>query len=240
MFHHHPHPQADRLVHVARSQLGYHEGRANGHWDNVEKYAPQVAGLSWAQGQPWCDVFVAWCFLRAGLEELLPLVSASVAASTASWRKIDRFSQYPAYGAQALFGLNGDEHTGIVVAYDADRVTTIEGNSNTDGSAEGWGVVKNTHQRRDPWVYGYGYPDFAEGIESADPGYPPYGSTPNVHKPYFGGHSPAVPESRGPLVDKLVVDTGEALQRAHAGFRRRQLQAALDALERIHAHPVIR
>lgn len=159
-------PELDKLIGIAVGQIGYHEGRSNGHWNNIEKYAAQVPGLSWANGQPWCDVFVAWCFKQAGLLDLIP-VSASVAASEAEWKKRGRWSEYPAIGAQVIFG-NG-EHTGTAIAFDANEVVTVEGNTNNNGSAEGDGVYKKIHQRRDPWVTGYGVPKFSQGVISADP-----------------------------------------------------------------------
>ncbi|MDR3080468.1 MAG: hypothetical protein LBV60_05990, partial [Streptomyces sp.] len=80
-----------------------------------------------------------------------------------------RFSEYPAVGAQVFFGPGGGTHTGLVYAYDATYIYTIEGNTNTSGSAEGDGVYLKKRARRDSYVYGYGYPSFAAGIVSADP-----------------------------------------------------------------------
>jgi len=51
----------EKLLNVARAEIGYHEGSGNytkyaeGNWDN------QFYGWD-LQYQPWCDVFVDWCF----------------------------------------------------------------------------------------------------------------------------------------------------------------------------------
>lgn len=159
---------ARKVIAVATKQIGYREGFSNGHWNNKEKFAAEVPGLAWANYQPWCDVFVAWCFAQVNALDLIP-VSASVAESRDEWKKRGRFSYRPGIGAQALFGINGDEHTGIVKAYTKKYVVSIEGNTNDDGSAEGNGVYRHTRLRHSNEVYGYGYPKFPEGIVNADP-----------------------------------------------------------------------
>ncbi|MBO0918838.1 CHAP domain-containing protein [Streptomyces laculatispora] len=101
-------------------------------------------------------------------------VTASCATATSWWKQQGRWSDYPAVGAQVMFGPGGGSHTGIVIAYDATTITTIEGNTNTSGSAEGDGVYRKVRQRRDAYVYGYGYPAYPAypgGIKSADSGW---------------------------------------------------------------------
>lgn len=163
---------AREVIRAARGEVGYHEGRSGGHWNNREKYAAEVPTLAWvsAGGYAWCAVFVCWCFNKAGALEIIPGgPTASVAHFRDYAKQAGRFSEYPAVGAIILYGQNGDAHTGIVVSYDDTSVVTIEGNTNADGSPEGDGVYRKVHRRTDDWVYGYAYPDFPEGIDSADP-----------------------------------------------------------------------
>ena len=166
---------ADKITQTARAEIGYHEGRdKNGNWTNHEKYAPQVPGLEWAQGQPWCGVFVAWVARRAGVADLYPpaSVAASCDAAGAWWKKQGRWSAYPAIGAQVFFGSPSDlTHTGIVTRYDDTWVWSVEGNTNQNGSAQGDGVYENKRARRSDHVVGYGVPRFPDGIVSADPTY---------------------------------------------------------------------
>jgi hypothetical protein len=205
---------ADKVVSIAKSQIGYREGYSAGHWNNIEKYAGQVPGLEWANGQPWCAVFVCWVAQNAGAAALYPL-TASVATAESWWKGHGRWSEYPAIGAQVIYG-NG-EHTGIVVGYDSLNVTTVEGNTNDSGSAEGNGVYLKTHARSDPWITGYGYPKFPEGISSADPAY--------------AKEAPVVLTSRGANVDAAIVSIRKAIK-ANAGhpIRLTKLRAALAAL----------
>lgn len=172
---------AEKIVGIATAEVGYHEGFHGGHWDNIEKFAPQVPGLEWAQGQAWCDVFVAWVAMKAGAAELYPR-SASCDVSAAWFKARKQWSDYPAVGAQIFYGTAADYvHTGLVIDYDATYVYTVEGNTNTSGAREGDGVYRKRHLRTSPHVGGYGYPKFPEGIKSADPrfkGAAPAGKTP--------------------------------------------------------------
>lgn len=161
----------DKIESIARSQIGYREGggRVN---NNDQKYSDELPGFDWSDGQPWCATFVNWVFWKAGVWELIPAHSASCDFMGDGWKKIDRWSEYPAKGAQVFFGYPHDlNHTGIVVDFDKDYIYTVEGNTNNDGSREGDGVYLKKRERRGANVIGYGYPKFAEGIVSADPAY---------------------------------------------------------------------
>ncbi|WP_327294464.1 peptidoglycan-binding protein [Streptomyces sp. NBC_01197] len=161
---------ANKIISVAKAEVGYHEGKSNGHWNNKEKYAPSVPGLEWADYQAWCATFVSWCALKAGVDNLFPR-TASCATGVQWFKSRGQWSEYPAVGAQVFYGSGGGSHTGIVTAYTATTITTVEGNTNTNGSSEGDGVYLKTRPRKDSYVYGYGYPAYSEGLKSADPSY---------------------------------------------------------------------
>ncbi|WP_316526730.1 peptidoglycan-binding protein [Kitasatospora brasiliensis] len=158
------------LIRIARDEVGYHEGRSGGHWNNIQKYSPAVSGLEWSQGEAWCATFVAWCAEQSGNAGRFP-VSASCAEGVAWFQGRGRFTEYPVIGGQVFFGPGGGSHTGICVAYTSDTITTVEGNTNDGGSSEGDGVYLKTRDRRSDWVHGYGIPDFDEGVVLADPGW---------------------------------------------------------------------
>ncbi len=162
--------QRDKVLAIAKHEadIHYQEGYKNGHWDNIQKYSEQTPGEAWSDGQPWCAVFVAWCAWKAGLLNLFPN-TASCSEGVAWYKKQGRWSAFPAIGAQVFFGPGGGSHTGIVYKYDNDTVYYVSGNSNNSGSSEGDGVYYGEHARRDNYVAGYGYPNYAEGIQSADP-----------------------------------------------------------------------
>ncbi|WP_327335830.1 CHAP domain-containing protein [Streptomyces sp. NBC_01324] len=160
---------ATDVTRVLNGEVGYHEGFTNGHWNNKQKYSAAVPGLEWSDYQAWCCTFTSWAFQTAGMPKGSYPVTASCATATNWWKQAGRWSEYPAVGAQVMFGPGGGSHTGIVIAYDATTITTIEGNTNVSGSAEGDGVYRKVRQRRDTYVYGYGYPAYPGGIKSADP-----------------------------------------------------------------------
>lgn len=160
---------AGDVIRVAKGEVGYHEGYSGGHWNNNQKYSGQVPGLEWSNYQAWCATFCAWVFQTAGMPKGSYPVTASCALGVSWWKKENRFSEYPAIGAQVFFGPGGGSHTGLVYAYDATYIYTVEGNTNSSGSAEGDGVYLKKRARRDSYVYGYGYPAYPGGIVTADP-----------------------------------------------------------------------
>ncbi|MFF9124347.1 CHAP domain-containing protein [Streptomyces sp. NPDC014889] len=160
---------AGDVIRIAKGEVGYHEGYSGGHWTNKQKYSPAVPGLEWSQNQAWCATFASWCFQEAGMPKGSYPVTASCALGVSWWKQQKRFSEYPAIGAQVFFGPGGGSHTGLVYAYDATYIYTVEGNTNSSGSAEGDGVYLKKRLRRDPYVYGYGYPAYPGGIVTADP-----------------------------------------------------------------------
>ncbi|MFE2245243.1 peptidoglycan-binding protein [Streptomyces lavendulae] len=158
----------ERVLSVAKAEEGYREGYSGGHYNNKNKFSPAVPGLEWSDWQAWCATFVSWVAMTADAADLYPRTASCWDA--VQWFKAKgRFSEYPAIGAQVFFGSGGGTHTGLVYAYDADYIYTVEGNTNDTGSAEGNGVYLKTRERRSSYTYGYGYPEFPEGITSADP-----------------------------------------------------------------------
>jgi len=232
------------IIAVAKGEVGYHEGRSSGHWNNIQKYSPAVPGLEWSQGQPWCATFAdGWVPLQAGCSGLFPK-TASCSTAVAWYKERGRFSFYPAVGAQVFFGAGGGSHTGLVYAYDADYAYTIEGNTNATGSAEGDGVYRKKRARRDSYVYGYGYPAYPGGIVSADPAWrdkaPAGGSDAFPGAGYFGSGAHNAYVTR--LGQMLVArgggrfysegpgpNWGEADRRATAAFQQAQGWSGSDA-----------
>ncbi|MFF7387081.1 hypothetical protein ACFZAE_01250 [Streptomyces scabiei] len=161
--------QTDTLIAIEKTEVGYREGFSNGRYNNRQKFSPAVPGLEWSQNQAWCQTFQSWAFQQAGVKSLAPVTASCIAA--VDWYKSrGRFSYYPAIGAMVFFGSSGGQHVGLVHKYDADYTYTIEGNTNANGSAEGNGVYLKKRARRDAYLYGYGLPQFEEGVVTADPG----------------------------------------------------------------------
>lgn len=127
------------LLSTARAELGYQESPAN---SNKTKYG-EWFGLN---GQPWCMMFVQWCFHRVGGYEMLPAHTASCGAlmraaqATGSWVTGD---YQP--GDVVILNFHGakkqTDHCGIVWELADGGVMTIEGNTGTTSEANGGEVM---------------------------------------------------------------------------------------------------
>lgn len=159
-----------KYVNLLRSKTGYHEGRnANGSWNNIQMFSPATAGLEWSQGQAWCHTFASWGADELGDRVALP-ITASCYTGVQWFKKRNRFSEYPVLGGLFYMGSAGQDHVGVVYAYNADSIYTVEGNTSAGGSFQGDGVYQRVRPRRGSGSpYGYGAPVFTEDIVSADP-----------------------------------------------------------------------
>lgn len=157
----------NKLLDTARAEMNYHEGYNNyikyaqGSWDN------QFYGWE-LQNQPWCDVFVDWCFcqtfgLQTGAAMTYQTVgsgSALCSASASYYEKNNAFYNYPQPGDQVFFYNNGAiNHTGLVESVSGTGAnwtsfTTIEGNSSDQ-------VARRTYNRGDNKVAGFGRPKWS-------------------------------------------------------------------------------
>lgn len=159
-----------QFVNLLRAQVGYHEGRdPSGNWNNQQKFSPNVPGLEWSQGQAWCATFTAWGADELGARDLWP-ITASCYTAVQWWKQQKRWTEYPVLGGPFYMGTVGQDHVGVVTAFDADWIWTVEGNTNSGGSYQGDGVYERKRPRRGTGSpYGYGVPAFTEGTVSADP-----------------------------------------------------------------------
>lgn len=151
---------ADKVIAVAKSQIGYHEKAT---WDNLDdptanpgdanynKYSRDLAALHYynssKKGVMWCDIFVDWCFAQAygadiGRRMLYqPLRSAGAGCSSSRKYFADHHAMYdtPEPGDQVFFwsasDLSNVSHTGLVTKIDRSRIYTVEGNSDNQVKA---------------------------------------------------------------------------------------------------------
>lgn len=138
-------PARQRVVSVALGEVGTTENPRN---SNRTKYG-EWYGMN---GQPWCAIFVDWCYVRAGLPDLRNVVSPLWAATWAgtSAARVHGWTVPVAQakpGDIAMFNFPGGDpvdHTGIVTDYpDLTRhlVATVEGNTSAAGSQSNGGQV---------------------------------------------------------------------------------------------------
>lgn len=137
-----------KALEIAVSQIGVEE--AAGHKNtgkDVEKYLARV-GLG--PGYSWCMAFDYWCFDEAaeaiGVKN--PLYKTGGVLEQWRQRKDKYRATIPQPGDIFIMDYGGGKgHTGIVEKVEDDVVHTIEGNTNDEGSREGYEVCRRTRSR---------------------------------------------------------------------------------------------
>jgi cell wall-associated NlpC family hydrolase len=129
----------DKVVEVARKEVGYVEG-----YGNKTKYGKWFG----FDGVPWCAMFVSWCYHYAGR----PLGNigwkngfAGCQIGYEFFKKHGWITDKPEPGDIILYDFNGDkryDHTGIFVKWIDDcRFEAIEGNTSTSNQNNGGQVM---------------------------------------------------------------------------------------------------
>lgn len=155
----------EALIATAESQLGYKAsaGKKNKYAQELDKIGTVYNFPK--NGYDWCDIFVDWCFITTfGYKTGINMIyqpeketGAGCPYSAQFYRDHNAFKSTPSLGSQIFFGGKGREtHTGIVVAYNDNKVYTIEGNT---GGGDG-GVNKRSYYRNDTRIAGYGRPNW--------------------------------------------------------------------------------
>ena len=152
----------NKLVSVALAEVGYVEGANN--WNKYSAGMNAVNAYGWnVQNQPYCDIFVDWCYYKAfGLDLASKLTyqpkggfSALCSASANYYKANNAWFSTPAKGDQVFFYSGGGiNHTGIVIDVTGGLVVCVEGNSSD-------AVRKNTYRLGDSYIAGFGRPNWA-------------------------------------------------------------------------------
>ena len=146
-----------QLLDIIISQIGVEEDKAHTNHGEAVKYQI-AAGLPKGGGFPWCQSLVYWCGLQAyDLKNPVPKTGGVLecwreARANPNIKVISKSQATPQNilpGYQFILDLGkGEGHTGIVESVDADgRLHTIEGNSNNDGSRDGYEVCRQTKRK---------------------------------------------------------------------------------------------
>ena len=148
--------EVEKIIEVAKGELEYLEKKSNSQLDsktgnagynNYTKYWRDIKP-EW-QGKPWCACFVTWVFMKAlGKERAKELLRHYPYLYCPTMKSLFKLNANPEVGDIVIFWKNGAfAHTGIVIAVDGDKFTTIEGN--TSGAStivdNGGGVCQKTY-----------------------------------------------------------------------------------------------
>lgn len=146
----------DKLIAIAREEIGYLEKRSNAYLynktanagsANITKYWAEIKPDF--QGEPWCACFVTWCYVKAfgksytkSLLKHYPFTHVPTIAGL--------FTKYssPKVGDIVCFYKNGKfAHTGIVTSVNGDKFTSIEGNTSGGSTIieNGGGVCEKSY-----------------------------------------------------------------------------------------------
>lgn len=139
----------DKTLEVALAQKGVREVGEN-RGQKVEAYLQSV-GLG--PGNPWCAAFVYWCIEEAAgaLSCDNPFLRTGSCRALSGWAEEHALLEpRPEVGDVFLHWSTVDQvyrasHTGLVTCVTGSEFSTVEGNTNLDGSREGIGVFARNH-----------------------------------------------------------------------------------------------
>jgi CHAP domain len=144
-----------KIVSFSESLVGQTEIAGNAGFTN-EEFQSLMEQVGWQPGDAWCVFFckciwynMAPAFLQA---KILSKISGS---SVQTWQSLQGdpsfiFPDVPKAGDMAIWRYYSggepqeDGHAGIVRYLGFDNFTTVEGNTNTDGSTDGYIVAEKT------------------------------------------------------------------------------------------------
>lgn len=166
----------EQLLAIAKKEVGYLEKKSNSQLDhktanagykNYTKYARDLYPS--LQAQPWCDMFVDWCFVQAfGQIMAKQLIGGGFSAYTPTsaqyYKNKGQYHSKPMVGDQVFFRNSiRIYHTGIVTKVTASKVYTIEGNTSAGTAvvANGGGVCEKSYALSNSRIDGYGRPDWS-------------------------------------------------------------------------------
>jgi hypothetical protein len=136
------------VLEIAKSQLGVSEDPKGSNWGSKVKEYLKAGGCAYPA--PWCVAFVVWCFRQAGFGNTKLPTSAS-STYLLNWaREQGHLCKSPLPGDIFLLLRPGGKsafHCGLVSSVGSLTFKTLEGNSNSVGSPEGYEVVSRTRNK---------------------------------------------------------------------------------------------
>lgn len=174
--------QPERLLTIARGEVGYLEKRTESQLDSMTANAGQANFTKYGtwygwNGVSWCHIFVSWVAAQADCADIIPKTASCYEGRdwfTARKRFFKRTAGYtPVAGDVVYFSSStypsGGAHVGYVTACFGGRVYTIEGNTSAASGVipNGGGVAAKSYEVGNDRIYGYGHPAY-EQLEQED------------------------------------------------------------------------
>ena len=150
---------SQKALQIALTQIGKREDPIGSNWGTdahpeVRNYLESV-GIDLSAS--WCMAFMYWAFEQAALQLGVTNPLTKTGGVLRQWNKHpDKRQKTPASGDIFImdFG-HGLGHTGLVERVEDNIIITVEGNSNTDGSRNGYEVVNHSRGINNPLIKGY-------------------------------------------------------------------------------------
>ncbi len=172
----------EKVLSIAEAEKGYLEKKNSQSLDdktvnagdkNYTKYWRDLNDNM--QGEPWCQAFVNWCFMKAyGKAVALRLLNMSVwsyytPTAAGYFKNKNQWHTSAPKAGDIIFFKNSTRihHVGIIKAVKGTTITTIEGNTSSSAGvvANGGGVFEKTYQISDVRIAGFGRPKYDEVSE---------------------------------------------------------------------------
>jgi hypothetical protein len=147
----------NKIAEMALSYIGEKEVPGNmGFTDKA--FEKKMYDVGFQKTYAWCSLFMELCVKEGEPEFYEAYEKLFSASATTTYKNFDiagKASQSPEIGCGVIWrhGNGWTGHAGIVVGVDLNNATieTIEGNSNNDGSRDGYAVVKKTRHLFAPY-----------------------------------------------------------------------------------------
>ena len=152
---------ATLALQIAQSQVGQCEKPIGSN------SGPMVNEYLWSvglhPGYAWCQAFVYWCYDEAVKKLNKPNPVIRTAGVHDCWNRSAKITKAAAAaqpglinpGDQFILSFGNEGHTGIVEKIEGTTIHTIEGNSNNNGSREGYEVVRHQRSLDDKILLGF-------------------------------------------------------------------------------------
>ena len=153
--------RGEKIAAIAKSYIGQQEIQPNAGFKDPAFLAKMVA-RGWEKGQPWCGYFGKQCWVEGYADnpqfqlKIKQLLNGGAQSTLENCKASGLFviNMIPAPGALIIFlegkGPEGHEAVGTSAAMN-NIFQTVEGNTNTDGSRDGYEVAAKTHELGRPY-----------------------------------------------------------------------------------------
>lgn len=144
-----------KIIAVSKAFIGQQEKSGNSGFQNAEM-EKLMREVGWSPGDAWCVYFAKLIWFMSAPNFLKPKIKQKIVGSSqTTWANVSKdpafqVSNVPIPGDMVIWQTytNGMSqwtgHAGIVTKVHSDSFETIEGNTNTIGSSEGFEVANKT------------------------------------------------------------------------------------------------